>query len=377
MPGHVLRPSGSDTWAWCGASYELAEQFPELADSDHAREGTAAHDFVKLALHGNPPKPGTLASNGWPIDAEMVEAGQVYLDYCRGHMAQASPRALIRIETPVIMHKLVHPLNEGTPDFFLADAERKLLVVPDFKYGHREVEVYRRLQLIDYAGGVCEALDLTAEDVADWTVVLAIVQPRCYSAEGGPVREWKITGAELFTWLRWLADRAHAATSPDAPANTGPWCLDCSAQVHCAASQAVAGAALDVSRGSFAAELPTAALGLQLKHVRRALAKLKAMETALEELAKHRLRAGQVVPFFGMKSKQGALAWNDPTEALRLGAALGLDFRKPPMASTVTTPAQALKLGLPEELLPEYATRKSSIELTELDEQTAAKVFSR
>lgn len=375
MPGHILRPSGSDTWAWCGAAYELGEQFPELEDSDHAREGNAAHDYVKHALHGRPPAAGTLASNGWPIDAEMIEAGQVYLDYCRGHMAEASPTALIRIETPVTMHKLVHPLNEGTPDFFMADAARKLIVVPDFKYGHREVDPFQRLQLVDYAAGVCEALELTADDVADWTVVLAIVQPRCYSADGGPMRTWRITGAELFQWVRWLSDRAHAAASGDAPANTGAWCNDCSARLHCAAFQRSGHNALEVSREAFAASMPNAAVGLQLVLVRRAMAKLKAMDTALEELAKSRLRGGQVVPFFGMRPKAGSLQWKDPAEALAVGAALGVDMRKPPMTSTVATPSQAAKLGWPQELIDEFATRKSSIELTELNEAQAAKVF--
>lgn len=377
MPGHILRPSGADTWGWCGASYELAEQFPELEDSDKAREGTAAHHYVAQALLGQPPALGSLAPNGWVIDAEMIECGEVYLQYCRGLMATASKTALIRVETKVTMHGLVHPLNEGTPDFFLVDAERKFIAVPDYKYGHRPVEAFRRLQAVNYCAGACEALELNAADVADWTVEIAIVQPRSFAAEG-PVRLWTLTGAELFQWIAWLSDRAHAAASGNAPCNTGTWCNDCSAQLYCAASQAAGGAALDVSQEPFAADLSNAAVGVQLKRVRKAQAKLKATATALEELAQSRLKAGQVVPYFAIQPEQGNLAWTDPKQALALGEALGLDFRKPAMTSTVITPTQAIKdHGLPADLIHSYATRKTSHKLTEIDERAAQKAFSK
>lgn len=376
MPGQILRPSGSDRWGPCGFAYDAEDRFPELSDSDRAREGNAAHDYVAGGLRGTPPAVGSLANNGWPIDAEMVEAGQVYLDYCRGHMAEASPTATIRVETPLTMHRLVHPLNEGTPDFFLADAARKLIVVPDFKYGHRPVPAFRRLQLLDYAAGVCEALELTAQDIADWRVVLTIVQPRNYRA-GGPVDEWTISGETLFQWITWLSARAHNATSSNPAAETGEHCHDCSARLHCAAFQALGGGAMEVVREGFAATLPDAALGLQLKLVRRALKALTAMETGLEELAASRLRQGARVPHWGFETKEGPQQWNDPLEALRLGVAMGVEFRKPPMASTVITPTQALKLGIPQELLDVYASRKKSTQLTELNEATAMKAFSR
>lgn len=377
MAGHVLRPSGSDRWGPCGAAYEAEEAFPELSTSDKAREGDAAHHYVANSLRGQVMPVGSSAPNGWPIDAEMIEAAQVYLDYCRELMAQASPTALIRVETAVTMHRLIHPLNQGTPDFFLADAGRKLIVVPDFKYGHRPVPAYRRLQLVDYAAGVCEALELTAEDVRDWEVRLVIVQPRNYRATNGPVDEWVITGAHLFEWIEWLSARAHNATSPNPLAETGPHCHDCSARIHCSAFQALGGGAMELAREGFTADLPNDALAVQLRLVRRALKALEAMETGLEELAVSRVKQGARIPGWGMKTEKGSQQWNDPAEALRLGQALGFDFRKPPMVSTVVTPSQALKLGVPAEVVDVYATRKTSVKLTEQDETAALRAFSK
>lgn len=370
-----VRPSGMDTTAWCGASLELQERYPELEDSDKAREGNAAHHYVAGALLGNPPAIGSLAPNGWPIDAEMVEGGNLYLTYCRGLMAAGSPTLWARVEQPVTMHRLIHPECEGTPDFALVDAQNRTIVVPDYKYGHRPVDPYRRFQGLCYVAGVLEAMELTEAEVADWKVVLAIIQPRSYHPDG-PVRTWEISGADAFRWIGWLSSRAYHALSGQAQAETGEHCYDCSARVHCAAFQHAAGAAMEFSREAFAADLPDVALGLQLKLVKRAMARLKGMETGLEELARVRLKAGAVVPYFGITPKKGNLSWNDPAEAMALGAALGLNFRKPPMTSTVITPTQAIKdHGLDATLIDAYATRKTSFELTEIDEATAAKAF--
>jgi hypothetical protein len=375
MAVRLLRPSGADTWGWCGASEELQERYPEDTDSDKAREGTAAHYYVAQALLGQPPAVGSLAPNGWAIDAEMVESGNVYLAYCRAEMAAASPTALMRVETKVTMHGMIHPLCEGTPDFFLVDAARKRIAVPDYKYGHRPVDAFQRLQALCYVAGCMEALELTGEEVADWTVDIAIIQPRSYHPEG-TVRVWSLSGAEAYLWVRWLADRAQAAASGTAPCNTGEWCNDCSAQVYCAASQRVGGAALDVSLQSFAGDMPNDALALQYALVERAQHKLKGTATALEEILKAKVKAGQIVPGYGIKPKEGNLSWNDPQQAMALGVALGLDFRKPPMTTTVITPTQAIKdHGIPPEVVNAYATRKTSHELTKIDESAVRKAF--
>jgi len=374
MADAILRPSGGAQWAYCGFSYAAQQAFPELADSEHAREGNAAAYYVAETLLGREPPIGTLAPNGHPIDAEMVECGKVYIDHCRKIMADASPRALLRVETKLTMHGLIHPLNEGTPDFFGVDVEKRQIRVPDFKYGHLGVDAYMNVQLIDYAAGACEALELTREDVADWLIVLEIVQPRCYKREGA-VDTWTISGAHLFDLIDWLAQRAEYATRPDAMATTGEHCFHCSANIHCSAFQRVGGAAMDAARRAVVADLPNDALALQLKLVRRAQATLKAMASGLEVLAAHKLRAGERLPGFAMESKAGVQGWTDPKEALQVASLCGVDLRKPPMTTTVLTPKQALAAGFPDELLPLYTTRKSSIELTEVDDNAAAKAF--
>lgn len=379
MPITVLRPSGADRWAYCPASPELEDRYPEVQDSEKAREGTAAHWYVAQSLLGQPPALGALAPNGHPVDAEMAECGQVYLDYCRGWMAKAGPQALIRVETKLTMHGLIHPLNEGTPDFFMVDHTNKVIVVPDFKYGHQPVDVFQRLQNVNYAAGACEGLELGPLDIHDWEVVLAIVQPRNYRADG-PVQEWRITGAHLFDLINWLCARAQEVMRPGAPCHTGDWCLDCSANLHCAAFQAVAGRAMELSRSPLAADLSDDALGLQLLLVNRALEKLKAMQSGLEELAESRIKGGNIVPHFAIKSKAGAEKWRDPAAAVTMADAFGFNLRKPPGTQTVLTPTQVRKLpGFPLELLEPavgYAHRPSSTELTQIDENAARKAFS-
>lgn len=368
----ILRPSSAGRWAFCSGSPVMEAHYPEDQASPAAREGTAGHHYGVELMNGTALPVGALAPNGHPITAEMVEGGEIWAQDVWAEMARSSPQMIVRFENPVTMHGLIHPQNEGTPDAWLVDAVRKLIVVWDYKFGHKAVEVFRNLQLIDYLAGVIEGFEFTLADVADWTISLRVVQPRNFRGTG-PVQRWETTGAAIWPTIEWLSDRATEAAHPNAPTRTGAWCDDCEARAHCPALLLVGGAAIDKSGENVPQELPLPALGLMLRQVKDAIQRLEALESGLEEVVEAKIRAGADVPYFSFKDEPGRLNWEVPIpEVLALGKMFAVDLRK---KDDAITPTQAIAAGIDESVIGAYAKRKTARKLTLVDSTAAAKVF--
>ncbi|UYD21569.1 ATP-dependent DNA helicase [Pseudomonas phage phiH1] len=315
MPSaHAVRnASGAKRWMNCPGSIEMEHGRPNNS-SDAARLGTAAHalgeaclldgseawewlgGFVRLdpneqatvyrpkqlymgedegdktmvvPVHasedGLPPE----GHEDFPIDADMTDAVQVYLDAVREEVARLGEHAEMQVEKRFNLSWLVgydydeddeaRALEAG--DFYISpsgirrgddgrlyhadgrvchgpmfgtnDASVVLLFdhvsVFDYKHGQGVVvEVEDNEQEMYYALGCAKELDWAFD-----TLDLVIVQPRARHADG-KVRRWSTTKERLRQFEEELRVAALATEQPDAPLKAGDWCKFCKAAAVCA-----------------------------------------------------------------------------------------------------------------------------------------------
>ncbi len=371
----VLRPSNAPRWGGgCPGSVALQAAYPDDEDGPDAREGTCAHFWATEALDFRVWPVGTLAPNGHPIDADMITNGQLLLDDVWAAVGQASPTAALRIEQKLTAHGLIHPLNEGTPDVFLCDAVNHRVIVWDYKYGHRDVDPFGNLQLVNYLACVLEAFELTLDDVKGWEIILKIVQPRNFRAD--PVRSWRMLGWQAWKHIEALAEQAEIAASPNAPTKTGPYCRNCSAAHACQAALDLGAATVDMAGTSIPVDMTPAQLGVTLARLRTAKKRLEALTTSLEEVVFSKIRLGAQVPYWSIGSENPREKWVvTPSEVFAMGDLMGVDLRKPAEA---ITPNQARERGIDPTVISAYAERpKGAQKLVPIDETTATKAFSQ
>lgn len=368
----ILAPSALAITMACSGSVQLSRLYPEVSDSQDAMEGTASHWAGSEQLDGQLVDVGQVAPNGITLDVDMVEGADLYVQAVRdivpvgGHVEQ-------RVDITFI-----HPLMWGTPDFWYFDPVQRILYVFDYKYGRRFVEVFENWQLIAYAAGIINTLDL---DDLTISVHFTIVQPRSYHRDG-PVRTWRVRGDALRPLINKIAGAAEAAVlhdgtfNPRALCRVNPGCRDCTGRRACVTLQTAGMADVDLAGAPIPFDLPPAAVGAELRMIQHAIANLTARASGLEEQAKAAMMSGTDVPWFRLENSQGREKWTKPTrEVLALGALLGLDLAKPAEA---ITPTQARKLGLPAQLTTTYAGRSAGeMKLVPDDGHKARKAFSQ
>lgn len=389
-PAHaLLAPSSAHIWAaegGCRGSVAMQQQYPDPEDSDEAREGTAAHHYVAELLNGRDVAAGAVAPNGVPINAEMVDCAQALLVEVRDSVAAIvgqGHRLGFFVEQRFYMPR-VHAENWGTPDVVVIDYDARIFHVWDYKYGHRFVDACGNLQLIDYAFGVAEFLGLDPDVPYDhpqsfrgWRISLTVAQPRNYN-QIGPMREWYISGEGLRDRLAQFRGAAYEATAPGAELRTGDHCRDCSARHACPALQRASALAMDVALRSQPVDLPPHAVGLELRQIDDAVARLEARRTGLEQQALGMIRGGTLVPFYTTEYASGREKFTAPVaEVFALGDMLGADFRKPAEAITPGQARTALKkLGIDGEVITSYAEKpRGALRLARVNDDAAKLAF--
>ncbi len=364
-----LAPSSAGRWGpgGCPASPAMEARYPEPEDSEAAREGTAAHFYVSETLLGRACPVGTIAPNGVPINSEMIDSAAEILHDVRSILAnEATPGIVARVEEKVSMIESVHPDNDGTPDVYILDLDKRLLWLRDYKYGHRYVDVFKCWQLINYVIGILESNGIPMSDWGGWRIDVAIAQPRCFSGEG-TFRSWGFGGMALIDFAGQLKKAAYEASQPDAPCRTGSHCRDCSAIVPCEANQKAAGICVDLANRQVAADLTPMGLGFQRKMITRAIEMLKARDDGLEAQMLGLIAQGRTVPFWRHEATTGRERWKLPLEDVIPAIKMieGVDISKP----AALTPTQARKAGVDASVIDEYSERPSgAMKLKPVDE---------
>jgi hypothetical protein len=374
MTAHaLLAPSSAARWVACPGSVKLEALYPELTESEAAREGTAAHWALAEVLLGATVAEGQVTPGGVVLTGEMVEGAELVQEwYAATLAAHPSEPSIIRVE-----YRLgaggIHPENWGTPDLMLWFPKSKVLHVLDYKFGHGWVEVFENWQLMDYAA--LAGADLEIDGLAEQSVMvtMTVAQPRSYHPDG-PIRSWTVRMADLRAYWNTLSMAAEEAVSASPATRVSAECRNCKARHACPALQAEGLAQVDRSRAAVPFDLPPLALGIELADIRQAIKALEARETGLAGQAEALLKSGQAVPFWQLESKPGTLTWTVPdAEVLALGDMLGVVLAK---AAAPITPTQAKAKGFDAGMLEIYAARPPTApKLVARKDETARKIF--
>jgi len=344
---------------------------PETKDTEEEAEGKAAHLVAMWAAQGKLFDVGTkfqCEGREWTVDVDMYNGAKLYA---------RTVGADYRLEDPVRCSR-IHPTHcWGTPDAwksFAAAQGRTLVRVPDYKYGHRYVEVFENFQLIAYAVGVMERLNL---DDTNTDVELVLIQPRSYHREG-PVRTWRVPAVELRALVNIARNAAERALLPNPEAQTGEHCIDCRARHVCATLKRSVGTIVDYSGTAELAPLDIEAMGSELRILDEAAQRLEARRTGLAAMVDATLRAGKRVPFYELRPGQSRLKWLPTTtsqDIANLGELLGIRTAKP---LDVITPRQAIDAGIDEKVVMSYADRPpAALVMKPVDTTAADKAFSK
>lgn len=375
MTAHaILAPSSAARWMACPGSVQMEQQYPETEESQDALEGTATHWAAQELFADRVIDIGLVAPNGIALDAEMIEAAEIYYDDVRATLGEHW-RSFVRVESRVYMPR-IHEANWGTPDCFAKPGAT--IYVWDFKYGHRYVDVFENWQLLDYAEGILAEYGLdNGHDDQRIEFVFRIVQPRCFVG-GGPIREWRVNAALLRVYFTKLQMGAAEAMSANAKCKTGPQCRDCKARHTCDTLQRAALGYAEEIRAPAAFDLPTHAASYELRTLHRAIEVMKARADGLEEQLLRAAKGGQFVPHFRLEPSKGCERWSVPeTEVIALGDLMGISLAKPNVPTAVT-PAQARKLGVDAEVTKAYSIiPNGEIKLVPDNNQAARKIFGQ
>lgn len=373
MSGHsVIAPSSSARRVQCPRSTTLEAMFPEDEDSPEAAEGEAAHWGVAEMLSGRLIDPGVIAPNGIALTVEMTEAADaVYDDVCRELAPFGLKPSDGKVESRVAIPR-VHPQSFGTPDYYIVlqlPGSLRVLVY-DFKFGHRIVEHFENMQLVEYVAGITAGIADHAQPVE---VIAKICQPRAYHRDG-PIRAWRTSLLAMRALINIASTAAHEALGPDPRARVGPECRDCRGRHACPALQQAGFAAMDEAKRIVPLEMSVQAMALERRMVRRAIEALKARDTGLEQQLLSVAKSGAQVPGWRIEHGSGREAWTrPPAEIAAVAQALGVNVTKP---LDVLTPTQARAAGLAPEIVDAFATRpRAAAALVEDDGSKLRSIF--
>jgi len=369
----IIAPSSLALTVACQAWVGLARGLPPEPDTPETLEGTAADWVAKQYAAGNEvpygspiPTPGD-----FKVDYDMIHGAKLWADVLGYGAISGTPIACERI----------HPTDcWGEPDGWQYFPIEQLIRLPEYKYGFGVVDVFECWQLIGYAAGILETLQL---DDTQTYVEFVVVQPRAYHKDG-PVRRWKVLASNIRTLINtahtaamraWPPGSAEAEAGiipsesiPEPQATAGTHCttLHCPARGVCATYQQAASKVVEFIGHKELVALEPAAVGVELAILQDAAKLIEGRITALEAQAEAHLRAGKRVTNFSMEPVSGHLAWL-PTvteaELVALGQLTGKSPYKPEPAlnaknSRIVTPTQALKAKIIDPaVIAEYAAR--------------------
>lgn len=353
------------------------DDVPLSADTDDAREGTAAHHIASAVLYGHNRSASEWLDrqtpNGVFVTAGMVEYATRYVSTLLARVYAAPPRVHIESSTDGYIQTIGESATiNGRADYIAWDAASATLYIDDFKYGFRIVEPEENWTLIWHAIGY-----VMREQIRPARVIFTIHQPRPHHPDG-PVRPWSISGDQLAEYHEFL--RAFLEAMGDTLV-TGSHCYECPAYAICRAAREAEMNAVDVSHSvALSDEMSNAALGVTLDDIERALQVLETSKKAFTELAAHRAAGGSQIPGRMLEPQYGNRAFKKGVSPGMLAMLTGLPIDKLTV-SKIQTPHQvelALKAaGKPDAVVTQFAYRPMiGVKLVKRDiSKAAAKAF--
>ena len=251
----------------------------------------------------------------------------------------------------------------GRADYMQYDHATGTLTVADAKYGYRRVSPVMHWPMMSHAIGFAARTGLLVKRLS-----ALIFQPRAY---GGDMWSdpWVVDHPPLRSWQVMIENQVTA--QPETRA--GLHCVYCKAAATCATLGQSVALATDMVAEPYHEVMSGQELAWQLKLTERLEKLLDARRKALVEMATHRIKSGQVVQGFGLKTQMGHRAWLPGYDGELLTAALGVDLTK----KGVVTPAEAERRGVSKEMVSALTQRPiTGSKLAEIDPNVeVAKIF--
>jgi hypothetical protein len=392
MSGHhaLIAPSGLELIIACQASLGLSQGLPPEPDTPETLEGNAADWVAKQYARGNEVAYGTPIPlpGDFTVDYDMIHGAKLWANTV-GYGA---------VNDSVVVAERIHPTAcWGSPDGWTWNPIEGLLKLPDYKYGFGLVELFWiednghlvfNWQLLGYFAGIMDTLDL---DDAHVTVEFGIVQPRAFHPDG-PVRTRRVPATYLRTQVNEAFNKAGRAfravepmpVGPPPEAETGPHCIHCPARGICQTYQAASSRVVEYTGKMGRIAMQPGDVGVELAILQHAAQFLKGRINALETQAEAYLRAGQRVPMFCMESSDGGYKWLEGVTVQELedmAATCKLTVRNVitdphSRKSPVVTPTQAVRAGISEAVVQQYAARlPGTMKLTRESTTAVRKAF--
>lgn len=325
-----LGASSMYRWRACPGSVRLSASLPPAPESSYAQEGTKAHDLAAAILQD-----GKFCREAMLADPEMLEAVTVYTSHVFDLMKQGGE---VMVEQRFDLSR-VYPGCFGTSDAVVYFEKTKTLHVIDYKHGEGiPVSIMEggkpNPQLMYYALGAM--IHLAKLPVTN--VVITIVQPRCYHADG-PVRSLEVHPMDVIEFMADLQDYAAATEKPDAAIVPGSHCRFCPAQAVC---PKLSENATELAKTVFDSALPydMAKLTLAMKM----LPNIESWASSVREFAYAQAMSGVEIPGWKLVEKVARRKWNGDVTADTLTEALGILPEEAFEEPKVKSPAQIEKL---------------------------------
>lgn len=365
-----LAPSSAARIEACPGSVAMEAPFPD-EETDDTRAGDAVHWAGASLLNGDQIAIGQVAENGVTLDAEMVDAAELWAGYILKRKQSPVGRAVEKL----VRNGAIHPANYGTPD--CRDYAPRHLYIDDLKYGHGYIEVVGNWQLINYAVLTLYEMMGGAWRNSDIDVTMTICQPRSYH-RGSFIRSWTVKAFELVPYAEKLAAAFIEALSPYAKVIASDQCKDCKARHDCEASLSSAFHGVDVAYQPVPLKMRPEDKSATLKRLRHAAARITAVMTGLEADIVASIGRGVRVPGFVNESGSGKTVWTvSKEEVLMLGEALGVSFDKPDTITPIQAAAVLKRAKLDPSIVSAYSeTTAGGAKLIESSASMAAKAFN-
>ena len=357
----TARPSGSAVWLACPMGLTMQNRYGNRYPAGAAaEEGTAAH-WVKEQLRlGMRLIVGDAAPNGVAIDADMIHYGEqanTYIDRFANSGEVFTERKLT-VKLPGFEIR-------GTTDDLATvaiDAERRLHIF-DYKYGFVHVPADAG-QIKLYGVGARQEFQIE-------NITLHIIQPRDYGSK--PTRSYDFTPADQNDFCDEVVSALKRAHVSKPYALAGTHCRNCPGRgAHCSDNWDSAISSMEELTRPI--DSSPEAIGKMVRLMREAHDVVTAALKGVEDEARYLLDGGGLVPGWSMQSKPGREQWTDEQPVLSLAEGFGLldtvSTRK------LITPNQAIKAGLPAELVRMHTTRpQGEAKLVPTGETLAARIF--
>lgn len=333
----------------CRGSLSMEAAYPQ-APRPSAMEGTLAHTVAADRLLRKD------VIYGPEVSEEMLEGSDIWFEvFGKYNGVQVEKRLTIDDNC------------WGTCDAWVYNAEESYLMIGDYKFGHVFVQARDNWQLITYAVAWC-VQHKTWPEITE----LIIVQPRCFTSFE-KVRSWTYTGEQLREFFDEISLNNDLILKGNIPCVTGEECLYCKARHACQTYLKSISSIWQYIGEAVPFNLSEDALSKELTILNEAVTLLKGRKSGIEAELMQRIKSGKAAPGWMLKESYGREDWAKPiNEVIGLGLMWGVDVSKP----GAITPKQAIKAGIPEEIVRSYSEIKNSeLKLVPDDGAKAKAVF--